>query len=233
MAGIITRPVSSLFNGQSDIIITTEELTDYTNATLATLGTFVSVGQVVEDTTDFSGDEATVDSIFDEQGNVITTAFTQGSIAFEFSMANMSADAVEFFLNGNSITSSPTTTGAPDYISTLGKVVGFGHSSKPLTRSVGIINSAENKILMIPKANVVSSLSFEGDLMVIHCTVTAENLQTGRLYTAMILEGPIVRESDPDVASPFSVGASIGALNSPVIEPTSSVTTKSSKNSTL
>lgn len=229
MAGIIGRPVSTLFNGQADIIITETEITDYANATLADLGTFVSVGQVVEDTTDFSGDEATVESILDEQGNVITTAFTQGTIAFEFSMANMSADAVRFFLNGDTVNVDTLT---PDYM-TLNKAVGFGHSSKPLTRSVGIINSAENKILMIPKANVVSSLSFEGDLMVIHCTVTAENIQTGALYTAMILEGPITRDTSTTSVSPFSLGASMASLDSPALSGSQNVVNKASKNSTL
>lgn len=228
MAGIISRPVSSLFNGQADIVIGKTELTNYATNTLASITDFVSVGQVVEDTTDFTGDEATVDNILDEQGNVITTDATQGTIAFTFSMANFSANAIEFFLNGDNIDVSSIT---PDYIS-ASSAIGFGHKTGTMTRPVGIINAQANKMLILPKANIVSSLGFEGNLMVINCTVTAESVDEANLKTAMIVDGPV--QYDNNTGSPFSQASmSIDNLSDQISPATANTTTKASKSSTL
>jgi len=238
MAGIANRPTSELFNGQSDIVIGLTELSTSTleTGTIADIVDFFSVGDVVEDTTDFAGDDATIDSILNEQGAVITSSTTAGTIAFTFSLANMSNAFIKFFLNGDSIT-NPSTN--PDFIGTdsggtalLNSIVGFGNTQGVITRPVGIINAQANKMLLLPKAQIVSSLGFEDTLMVINVTVTAENVNGTGFRTAMIIDGTIA-EYDNSGVSPTSLSISGTSLSSTVLGETEKVTTKTSKGSTL
>lgn len=232
MAAIAQRPVSELFNGQSDIVVGYSPIANYNTATIADITDFFSVGDVVEDTTDFAGDDATIDSILNEQGAVITSSTTAGTIAFTFSMANMSAEFVKFFLNANDnsgVITPPTGSSSADYIDAK-KMVGFGYTQGVLTRPVAIINGEKNKMLLMPKAQIVSSLGFEDTLMVINVTVTAENVDAPNLKTVMLIDGDI---EDYASTTPYTLSASPSSLQSPILGETDKVSTKASKSSTL
>ena len=70
--------VTSVFAGVSDIIVGDVAADSaYESGTLDTLfATAKSVGQVKEDSTNWTGDDPTVDSVKDEKGNIITTKTT-------------------------------------------------------------------------------------------------------------------------------------------------------------
>lgn len=231
MAGILKRPTTQPFNGQSDIVIGLGDNNKYSDSfyssatiSLKSFDDLISVGQVVEDTTDFTGDDSTIDTINDEQGNVIVTSSSQGTIAFTFSLANLSNAAIEFFMRGE--TSTIATSDVPAFIesSAAFDVVKFGTQTSSMTRPVGIINADGTKMFFMPKANIVSTLGFEDSLLTISVTVTATTIDINELGTAMIISAPVKYEAT--TVSPLNIGISSDTLDSPIMKETSTVKTK-------
>ena len=177
---------SVLFAGQGDLIMF-NEVTDYGTATLATLDNPQSLGQIVQDSTSWEGEDPEISEILDEQGNVITARTASGTLGFSFDIASTSQKMIETFLGGKTV-SLPSGTDAWS----AGTAMKFGTEIPTIVRPIAIVNDLKNRTWLYPKAKITSSLSYEDGLYRIHCTVIAEGLDTDNLGTAMVIDAPIV-----------------------------------------
>ena len=183
--------VQSLFVGQGDLIIF-DPLSDaaYAEATMASLINPKSLGQIVEDSSSWTGDDVSFDEIRDEQGDVITSTATAGTLGFEFDIASVSADMVEKFMKG---TKFATITGSTVFDAEGAAVsgVGFGVGLPVITAPIAWLNDEKTRMLLFPKAKIAANFSNSDKLMRIHVIVTAEQVNTANLKTAMLINSTI------------------------------------------
>lgn len=176
----------SLFAGQGDLIIF-DPIADYGSATLATLANPKSLGQIVQDSTSWDGDDVSVDQIKDEQGDIITARVTAGTLAFSFEIASTSQEMITKFLKGATVTPAAIEgfTGTPT------KITGFGVDLPVFTAPMAIVNDELNRAWLYPKAKVTSNLAYSDGLWRIKASVLAEFVDTASLKTGMIIDGTL------------------------------------------
>lgn len=187
--------VTSVFSGQSDIVVGAVGV-DYTKASIdnlfeeapeelpegkTNLDYANSLGQIVEDSTSWDGDDPEMTPLKDEQGDTITTQVTAGTLAFSCEIASTSTDMLKAFMKAEDIASFTSTVfgGA--------KAVGFGVDLPVTTRPILIANDEGNKALVFPKAKIVGNLSYSDKLWRVKISVTAEYIDTENLKTGMLL----------------------------------------------
>ena len=191
MAGIKKQITSTIFVGQSDIVVF-DEVEDYNTATFQSVtASGESVGQVSGDSSEYVGEDATTDNWVDEQGNIITSTTTAGTVAISFSMANMSAENVEKFLNGVGLTGLTSTL-----LTDVKNAVGFGVDLPVMTRPLGWFNDEAKRCLFMPKAKMVASLGYDTKRFTINVTATAEYINSTTLKTAMLFDAKPVYETE-------------------------------------
>lgn len=176
----------SLFAGQGDLILF-DPITDYASATLATLANPKSLGQIVQDSTSWDGDDVSVDQIKDEQGDIITARVTAGTLAFSFELASTSQEMITKFLKGSNVTPAAIAgfTGTPT------KITGFGVELPVFTAPMAIVNDELNRAWLYPKAKVTSNLAYSDGLWRIKASVLAEFVDTASLKTGMVIDGTL------------------------------------------
>lgn len=176
----------SLFAGQGDLIIF-DPITDYGSAALATLANPKSLGQIVQDSTSWDGDDVSVDQIKDEQGDIITARVTAGTLAFSFEIASTSQEMIVKFLKGTNVTPAAIAgfTGTPT------KITGFGVDLPVFTAPLAIVNDELNRAWLYPKAKVTSNLAYSDGLWRIKASVLAEFVDTASLKTGMVIDGAL------------------------------------------
>lgn len=179
--------VTDLFNGQSDIILF-DEITNYDTQKASELEGAKSLGQVVQDSTEWNGEDPEVNNILDEQGDVITASVTSGTLGFTFQMADTSAETFKEFLKGSEISDTISSAGTGAWES-ITKVIGFGYQLPMMTRPIMIVNDEMSKALLLPKAKITSNLTIEDGLLRVTVTVVAENVDTTYLKTGMLIVG--------------------------------------------
>lgn len=179
--------VTDLFNGQSDIILF-DEITNYDTQKASELEGAKSLGQVVQDSTEWNGEETEVNNILDEQGDVITASVTSGTLGFTFQMADTSAETFKEFLKGSEISDTIVSAGTGAWES-ITKVIGFGYQLPTMTRPIMIVNDEMSKALLLPKAKITSNLTIGDGLLRVTVTVVAENVDTTYLKTGMLIVG--------------------------------------------
>lgn len=184
MAGITRAGVTDIFNGQSDIVLF-NEVSDYSTLTLATLTGAKSLGQIVQDSTEWNGEDPEVSNILDEQGDVITASVTAGTLGFTFEMADTSKESFKEFLKGVDISSATSGDAWNGTVS----AVGFGTQLPTMTRPIMIVNDEMNKSILLPKAKITSNLTISDGLLRITVTVVAENVDTATMKTGMLIVG--------------------------------------------
>lgn len=193
----------NLFAGQGDLVIF-DPIADYSNATLASLVNPKSLGQIVQDSTTWEGEDVNTDQILDEQGNLITARVTAGTLGFSFDIASTSRAMVEKFLNGVKIGNASTgaasmdATGAiffdGDTADTAVYAAGFGVSLPVITCPIAILNDEQKRAWIYPKAKITANLTLSDGLYRIHAVVLAENvavMNAGGVYqltTGMIVD---------------------------------------------
>lgn len=186
MAGKITKDsVTEVFNGQSDIAVF-DAVASYGSTTafkdIAKGG--VSVGQVVADSTSWEGEEATLESILDEQGNTVASTAKKGTFAFACELANISTTKLTTFLKATSVTPATGATGI-----SVTSLVKLGNEMPVITRPIAIFNEENNKFIMFPKAKIVSSFKLDGKLWRIRIKAVAEMVDTSELGTVILGSG--------------------------------------------
>ena len=177
-----------LLAGQGDIVIFSAPTAGYTaETTLAQcLVNGASLGQVVQDSTSWDGEEVSFDSLLDEQGDVITSTANNGTHEFSFDLADLEPDFLKVFLGAEEISASESGATAVFADGTV-KVFGLGHKLPVKTRPIMITNDEANKALFFPKAKMAGSLAWSDKLWRIHVVVTAEFIDSKNLKTVMPL----------------------------------------------
>lgn len=181
---------AKLFAGQGDLVIF-DAIADYAGKSLANLANPKSLGQIVQDSTSWEGEDVNTDQILDEQGNLITARVTAGTLGFSFDIASTSPTMVKTFLAGVDITGT-TLTGLFDTDTV--SAVGFGTALPVMTRPIAVLNDELNRAWIYPKAKITSNLTLADGLYRIHAVVLAENVDNKDgsnntvLATGMIVE---------------------------------------------
>lgn len=188
MATIISKIDSATvpFVGQGDLIIF-DPVSDYTSATLASFTNPQSLGQIVQDSTSWEGEDVSTDEILDEQGNIITAKVTAGTLSFSFDIASTSAAMMQKFMKAASI-----TVGSPSYLAAASTAVGFGVEIPVFTVPILVADQEKKRAWVYPKAKITSNLSLSDGLYRIHAVVLAEQVDTASLKTGILLEGALV-----------------------------------------
>lgn len=185
MAGIKKATPTSVFNGQSMIIVF-DEVEDYSTATVGNItGDGFDVGQVFQGSTSWTGEDPSFDNVLDEQGDVIVPNPTKGTYGFDFEMADFSASKFKTFLKGDDITS-------------LGTGSAFGANATAaatteempiITRPVAIVNDTAKKAIFLPKARILTGPAMEDKLFVLKAVCKAQDCNVeGKLGTFMLID---------------------------------------------
>ncbi|MBO5874436.1 MAG: hypothetical protein J6Q35_05345 [Rikenellaceae bacterium] len=175
-----------LFAGQGDLIIF-DAVADYgkEDLGLSDLANPKSLGQIVQDSTSWEGEDPEISEILDEQGNVITARTAAGTLGFSFDIASTSQEMIKLFLGGKSVAWDSNETWG------TGTAMIFGTEIPTIVRPIAIVNDLKNRTWLYPKAKITSSLSLEDGLYRIHCTVIAEGLDAKGLGTVMVLDAQL------------------------------------------
>lgn len=174
---------TTTFEGQGDLGMF-DKIDDYNTAKFATLANPKSFGQVVQDSSEFTGEEGETTQILDEQGNIITATVAAGTMSFAFELASTSLGYLKEFLKGVDIASLSN-----EAIGTSLKGVGFGVDIPVQTRPIYWMNSEGTRMWLYPKAKMNGSLTYTDKLWRIRISATCEYLDTEDLKTVMVLEG--------------------------------------------
>lgn len=183
---IKNKKVTEVFNGQSDIALFDEPAGGYTETTSLgdVLSSGMSLGQVVEDSTSWDGDEPSIDMIKDEQGESIVATVTAGTYAFSCDVADLSKEMVVELLKGTAV-ATPGTIASIESATDVVKLVELPVQTRP----IAIFNDEANKWILFPKAKIVGNLSLDSKLWRIHITATAEYIDTPTLGTCTFGKG--------------------------------------------
>lgn len=174
--------------GQGDIIVFSMPAAGITGETTidALLTNAASLGQVVQDSTSWDGEEVSFESLLDEQGDVITSTATNGTHQFSFDLADLEPDFLKVFLGATSITIAESGQGVKAVFGDgTHQIFGFGHTLPIKVRPIMITNDEGNKALFFPKAKMAGSLAWGDKIWKIHVVVTAEFVDTANLKTVM------------------------------------------------
>lgn len=183
--------VSRLFMGQSDIILF-DKVDDYNTAKISTLANPKSLGDIDQDSTSWTGDDPEIEPRRNEQGEAVTSRVTNGPQAYEFSIMSMDFNNVKTFLAPGVVKAITATTGAAwGATNGIKKVVGFGSTPSVMTRPIMLSNDEGDLSLLFPKAKIVSNLTLDDGMFLLHVSVTAEAIDTDDLDTAMLIEGKV------------------------------------------
>lgn len=177
------------FVGQGDLIIF-DPIDDYSAATLASFTNPQSLGQIVQDSTSWEGEDVSTDEILDEQGNIITARVTAGTLSFSFDIASTSADMMKTFMAAADI-----TVGSASYLASGSTAVGFGVDLPVFTAPIMVVDQEKKRAWVYPKAKITSNLSLSDGLYRIHAVALAEQVDTASLKTAILIEGALVYET--------------------------------------
>ena len=192
MAGIKSRKITEIFNGQSDIVLFDEPSGGYTAQTsfADVTASGMSLGQVVEDSTSWEGEDPSIDSIKDEQGDIIVSTVTAGTYGFSCDIADVSEEMATAVMKAAKVQTPGTSTG----IGSLSNVLKF--VELPITtRPIAIFNDEANKWILLPKAKIVGNLTLDSKLWRIHINATAEYINTDTCGTFMMGKRTPIAES--------------------------------------
>lgn len=197
MATIINKidAATSPFVGQGDLIIFAA-IADYSTAKLSDFTTPQSLGQIVQDSTSWEGEDVSTDQILDEQGNLITAKVTAGTLSFSFDIASTSANMMKKFMAAADISSA--NIGSPTWLESSNPTpaaVGFGVELPVFTVPILVADQEKKRAWVYPKAKITSNLAYSDGLYRIHAVVLAEQVDTAYLKTGILLEGALKYES--------------------------------------
>ena len=183
------------FVGQGDLIIFSA-IADYSTAKLSDFTGPKSLGQIVQDSTSWEGEDVSTDQILDEQGNLITAKVTAGTLSFSFDIASTSANMMKKFMAAADISSA--NIGSPAWLESSNpsvSAVGFGVDLPVFTVPILVADQEKLRAWVYPKAKITSNLSYSDGLYRIHAVALAEQVDTAYLKTGILLEGKLKYES--------------------------------------
>ena len=195
MADIITKidAATNPFVGQGDLIIF-DPVQDYSSAKIADFANPKSLGQIVQESTSWEGEDVSTEQILDEQGNLITAKVTAGTLGFSFEIASTSDNMMKKFMAAADI--PVANLGSPAFLEelTVGaglKAVGFGVELPVFTVPILVADQEKKRCFIYPKAKITSNLSLSEGMYRIKATVLAEQVDTAYLKTGILIEGKL------------------------------------------
>lgn len=185
------------FVGQGDLIIFNYPTGGYTSSLkLSDFANPQSLGQIVQDSTSWEGEDVSTDQILDEQGNLITAKVTAGTLSFSFDIASVSPDMMKKFMAAADIASG--NIGSPTWLEAIGSgsgdaisAVGFGVDLPVFTAPILVADQEKKLAWVYPKAKITSNLAYSDGLYRIHAVVLAEQVDTQYLKTGILLKGAL------------------------------------------
>lgn len=179
---------TAVFKGQSDIIVG-QEMTDAEYTDTATLSdvfkTPKSLGQILNGSTEWGGEEPSANNVTDEQGDIIAATYTKGTNVISFTIASFSKAILKEFMKAEEIEGALGEGGIfGDDVTVLGM------TELPITtRGFFLASDKGDKCIVFPKAEIVSSVTLQDGLWCVRGTATAQYIKTPYLQTIMELEG--------------------------------------------
>lgn len=144
------------------------------------------LGQIVEDSPSWDGEDADVEVLRDTEGGVIRALPTPGTFAWSCRVASTSA-AMSEAIAGAKLTD--TTAGAVGDVTTATgkKIIGLNPGDMTKRCPIGVLNKTKNRLMLFPKASVNASPTYEDDMMEYNLSATAEDVNTTALSTMMFI----------------------------------------------
>lgn len=183
--GILDTSIGGCFNGNGDVVAF-DAITDagYASARLSTLANGMSLGDLYNGTTSYTGDEPTIESLKNEQGQVVYSYAEDGTFSFEATIINLNPAATKKFLKGVVITDA--SLASTTWQNTGGTHVGFGHEIAVQYMPIAWFNRDKNVIVTFPKALCVATLVNQDGGIGLKVSFTAQKLNTANLKTVML-----------------------------------------------
>lgn len=179
--------VSTIFSGISEVALC-DAPADYATATVSSFTNWKSLNDIKLDSTNFTGDAPTETLVKNEKGGVVVSTAVAGTNKFEFICYNTSAAMLQKMLKAGAKSESGVFA-ADDVFAQTATVHGFGDALPILECPIMVLNDVANQAVLFPKAKIVSTMIFDSKVLAIKCTVTAENISTAALSTAMVIRG--------------------------------------------
>ena len=181
--------LGKFFVGQGDMLIF-DTPTDYSTATLASLANPKSLGDIKGDSTSWTGDDASISNIVNEQGNNVVSYVKAGTLSFEAEILSTSPEIINKFLGGTAVTSGATFASGATWASGS-TVTGFGNKLPVIEAPIAIANDTLNRTLIFPKAKIIGSFTLSDGALTAKINVVAQGIDTTALQTGMIVDGSL------------------------------------------
>lgn len=186
MAGIKKATPTSVFNGQSMIIVF-DEVEDYSTATVGDItADGFDVGQVFQGSTSWNGEDPSFEDKLDEQGDIIVSNPTKGSYGYDFEMADFSAEKFKTFLKGKDITTANMGTGGS--FGAGATAVATTEEMPVIERPIALVNDTAKKAIFFPKARILTGPTPEDGLFTLKAICKAQDCNTEKLGTMMLID---------------------------------------------
>ena len=178
------------FVGQGDVVIFNEtSIGDAT--TLASFEGAKSLGQIVQDSSSWEGEDASTEEIRDEQGNIITVKPIAGTLGYSIDIASTSSAMLGKFMKAVSLDATAIGAASAAWVANAATAAGFGVDIPVVELPILWANDAKTRALFFPKAKITSNFAYADGLFRIHAVVVAEQVNTSHLKTAMVIEGAL------------------------------------------
>lgn len=180
---------TTLFAGQSDLVVFSAFTGDYATAKAADLMKGgQSLGQISEESTSWTGDEPTIDVLYDEQHQIIGITPKPGTNAFEAEVASTSSAMLKLLHNGKEIKLAKTDLANADVDASEDvTAVGIGGELPIMEVPIGWWSQDKSRMFFMPKATVVGSFTQNGRFVVNKISVTAGFVDTDNLQPLMVI----------------------------------------------
>ena len=185
MAGVKRATVTQVFNGQSAIIL----FDTVENYDVATVNSIIKtgaqdLGQILNGSTKWTGEDASFENVTDEQGDVIVPNPQAGTYGFEFFMADFSAEKLKKFMHAKEITLTEDTGFG---ITAEDKAYAVGEQLAVIEAPIALVNDKGDKAIFFPKARIATSPNIEDSLLGLKASFVAQDCNTEHLGTMMYI----------------------------------------------
>lgn len=185
MAGLQRPTVTNVFDGQGCLIIF-DPVSDYDNATVAQItANGIDVGQVINGSSEWTGEDAAFDNLTDEQGDVIVPRPTAGTAGFDFVMADFAAEKMKKFMHGREISLTGMDGSA---FKGATKAIAIGDQMPVIEAPAAWVSATMDKVTFFPKARIVTSPTYQDGIMGLKSSVVAQDCNTTNLGTMMFID---------------------------------------------
>lgn len=176
-----------LYNG---LVAFGDPVADYSSTDLDTImKTMKGVGQIPDGSTEWTGEDTSMENWTDEGGGVLDVTITQGTFGFAFEVASFSKEQLQRWLKSTTISTSFDGT-AVDSGATV-----EGIAEIPIQTLPGcIIDQTKKQAIVYPKMQVTGNVSYADKRFRLKINATALSVNTDKLKTMMTIKGAIKTE---------------------------------------